>query len=75
MSRCTSTMDLDVHHKQRDGGNGMDNAQVLCQRCHESTTTYGTPGETPPPFSEATKERAIRRAGNQCECTSDRGCH
>ena len=66
--RCTSTYNLEVHHKNRDGGNGLDNAEVLCQRCHANTRTYGIEGKTPPAFSEDTKERAFRRAGNRCEC-------
>jgi len=73
--RCTRTRDLQVHHIRRDGGNGLDNAQVLCASCHETTTTYGTPGKSPEPFDETTKEKAMKRAGNQCQCTSSRGCH
>ncbi len=75
MARCTSTRDLDVHHKRRDGGNGIDNAEVLCQPCHKATSTFGAPGNTPPSFDEDTKQRALRRAGNQCECTKSGGCH
>jgi 5-methylcytosine-specific restriction endonuclease McrA len=75
MARCTRTRGLEVHHRRRDGGNGLDNAVVLCGPCHEGTTSFGTPGKPPPPFSEETKKRARARAGNQCECTSTRGCH
>ena len=75
MARCTRTRNLDVHHKRRDGDSGLDNAEVLCPPCHEATTTYGTPGPTPLPFSEETKKKALARAGNQCECTSWSGCH
>ena len=75
MSRCTRTNNLAVHHKRRDGGNELDNAQVLCQECHSPTSTYGVPGNTPPAFSPLTKELALSKAGKQCECTSDRGCH
>ena len=75
MARCTKKSGLEVHHKRRTGGNGMDNAQVLCANCHEETTTYGQPGNSPPAFSEQTKKEALKRAGNQCECTSNRGCH
>ena len=32
MSQCTRTNNLEVHHKRRDGGNGLDNAEVLCVR-------------------------------------------
>lgn len=73
MARCTKTRDLEVHHRRRDGGDGIDNAEVLCRPCHQATTTYGTPGTSPPPFSQDVKDRAMRRAGNQCECTRDAG--
>jgi len=75
MARCTRKDGLEVHHKRRDGGNGLDNAEVLCDPCHEATRTYGTPGKTPPPFSEETKAKAFGRAENQCECTRAGGCH
>ncbi len=75
MARCTKTYGLEVHHKSRYGGNGLDNAEVLCQPCHEATPSYGTPGGSPPDFSEQTKQAALRRAGNQCECTRTGGCH
>ena len=74
MERCTSTRNLEVHHVRRDGGNDLSNAQVLCQSCHEQTASYGEPGQSPPDFDEGTKAKALRRAGNQCECTRD-GCH
>jgi 5-methylcytosine-specific restriction endonuclease McrA len=67
---------LEVHHKRRDGGNGLQNAEVLCQRCHAAgTSTYGVSGPTPPPFSEETKRLALAQAGNRCECTRVCGCH
>lgn len=75
MARCTRTSGLEVHHKSRYGGNGLDNAEVLCQPCHEATSSYGTPGVSPPDFSEETRQAALRRAGNQCECTRTGGCH
>jgi 5-methylcytosine-specific restriction endonuclease McrA len=76
MARCTRTRNLEVHHKRRDGGNGVDNTEVLCQPCHSAgTSTYGEPGKTPPPFDESTKQAALRRAENQCECTRVGGCH
>jgi hypothetical protein len=74
MSRCTVTTKLDVHHKRRDGGNGIENAQVLCQSCHVNTSSYGVPGNSPPEFSRQTKEAALKRAGNQCECEKAE-CH
>ena len=75
MSRCTRTTNLEVHHIRRDGGNNLDNAEVLCSKCHQETHSYGTPGKSPDPFSEETKSRALRKAGNQCECTRTSGCH
>ncbi|MBU2758822.1 HNH endonuclease [Acidithiobacillus sulfurivorans] len=75
MTRCTRTRELEVHHVRRDGGNDIGNAEVLCQACHKATSTYGSPGKSPPPFDQATKERALRRARNQCECTRTGGCH
>jgi 5-methylcytosine-specific restriction endonuclease McrA len=55
LSRCIRKQNLEVHHKRRDGGNGLDNAEVLCQKCHAATSTYAIPGKTPPPFSDDTK--------------------
>ena len=75
MARCTRTRNLEVHHKRRDGGNDLSNAEVLCEPCHEATSTYGVPGSAPPEFIEETKQAALRRAGNQCECTRTGGCH
>jgi 5-methylcytosine-specific restriction endonuclease McrA len=74
MSRCNAKENLEVHHKRRDGGNSIANAQVLCQSCHKNTSTYGTPGNSPPEFSSQTKEAALKRAGNCCECEKN-GCH
>ncbi len=75
MARCTRTRDLDVHHKRKDGGNGLDNAEVLCQPCHKATSSFGVPSRPANPFDEDTKQKALRRAGNQCECTKTGGCH
>lgn len=75
MSRCNKTRNLEVHHKRRDGGNGLDNAEVLCQNCHSATSTYGTDGKSPEPFLQQTKDRAFVRAGNRCECTKVSSCH
>lgn len=75
MSRCKRTRELQVHHKRRDGGNGIGNAEVLCPKCHEATSTYGTPGKTPSAFSDDARKKALERAGNRCECTRSGGCH
>ena len=75
MARCTRTEEMEVHHIRRDGGNDINNARVLCQKCHEATATYGSDGNSPPPFSAAVKLRAYMRAANQCQCESTSGCH
>lgn len=72
--RCSSTRNLEIHHVTRTGGNQLNNAQVLCHDCHVNTQTYGVPGNSPAPFTQDTKDAALRRAGNRCECTRDR-CH
>lgn len=73
--RCTRTSNLEVHHKRRDGGNDINNAQVLCHDWHVNTITYGTEGESPQPFSEFTKQLAKERAGYQCECIKTTRIH
>lgn len=73
--RCNRTFGLEVHHKRRDGGNSLSNAEVLCGNCHAATSTYGVSGPTPAAFSEETKKQALKRAGHQCECTRTGGCH
>lgn len=75
MARCTRTKELEVHHKRRDGGNSLDNAEVLCPKCHAGTATYGTAGTSPPAFTQETKDKALKQAGNQCQCTRISGCH
>ena len=68
--RCKSTTTLQVHHKRVDGGNSLSNAEVLCHDCHCNTDSYGNTGhDSPPPFTPKTREEALTRAGNQCECT------
>ena len=75
MARCIRTVNLEVHHIRRDGGNGINNAKVLCQECHTATATYAEPGKSPEPFSENIKKLALKNANYQCECTSESGCH
>ncbi len=67
--RCTNTKGLEVHHKRRDGGIDLSNAEVLCHHCHVNTSSYGTPGKSPHPFPVLVKANALKRAGNRCECT------
>jgi len=40
-TKCGSTEKLEIHHKRSKGGNGLDNLETLCQKCHEETPTYG----------------------------------
>jgi cytochrome c553 len=75
MTRCTRKNDLDIHHKRRDGGNGLDNAEVLCRTCHVATGASGGPDTLPPVFDQYTKYMAQIRAGYQCECMRTGGCH
>lgn len=75
MTRCAKRTELEVYHVRREGGNGLDNAEVLCQKCSTMTTMYGAPGISPPPFDAATKHLALRLADNCCECVRGNGCH
>jgi len=75
MPRCTKVRGLTVHHILRTGTNNLSNAEVLCPKCHQATSSYGTPGVTPPPFTEETKQKALIRAKNRCECKRKGGCH
>ena len=75
MARCTRTTNLEVHHKRKDGGNDLSNAEVLCQKCHEATDTFGKQGESPPDFIDVIRLAAIKIVWDQCECTRTGGCH
>jgi len=75
MSRCNRTRDLEVHHKRIDGGNGLDNAMVLCHQCHVNTCSYGDSNhKSPEPFTATTKILALARAGYRCECEKGECC-
>ncbi len=71
MARCTCRTGLEVHHIRRNGGNGLDNAEVLCHECHVNTATFGVHGKSPKPFPQSVKDLALKRAGNRCECTRE----
>jgi hypothetical protein len=75
IDRCTRTTGLDVYPLRRDGDGGLDNAQVLCRRCHAAAKGYELPGRKPPPFDRPTKDAALERAGHRCECTRIGACH
>ncbi len=75
MSRCERTWDLEVHHKRVDGGNGLNNAMVLCRTCHKNTSSWCDPNHrSPEPFSDSIKKQALERAGNRCECEKGTCC-
>jgi len=71
MKKCNARRNLEVHHRSRNGGNKLNNAQVLCRGCHSQTNSYGKAGESPKPFSDTTKKLAVLMANYQCQC---RGC-
>ncbi|HMM20846.1 MAG TPA: hypothetical protein PKA10_08890 [Selenomonadales bacterium] len=75
MARCIRTRKLEVYHRKSDGGNGLDNAEVLCPACREALSAALPAGVYPPAFSAATKQTALRNSGNRCECTRTGGCH
>lgn len=75
MPRCTRRSNLDIHLKGRDDGIGLDNAVVLCRKCHEAGGAAGDPETNPPEFDSYTAYKAQVRAGYQCECMRTDGCH
>jgi 5-methylcytosine-specific restriction endonuclease McrA len=75
MPRCAVRSNLGIHHIRRDGGNGLENAEVLCQKCHKATATFPVPGKSPVPFDQETKVKALRQAGGQCQCARTSDCH
>lgn len=75
MARCTRTINLEVYHRQSSGDNDLRNAKILCETCHNAAPNYSTIGKAPSAFAEETKKAALKRAGNQCECTWSGGCH
>jgi len=66
--RTAPQFPLTVHHIDRNSGNGINNARVLCNPCHTQTPTYGKEGTSPPDFSEATRKQALKDAENKCQC-------
>jgi hypothetical protein len=70
MGRCLIGLHLAVHHKRADGGNQIDNAEVLCPICQINAGHYGQPGlKKPPDFDQSVIILALRNASYQCECT------
>jgi 5-methylcytosine-specific restriction endonuclease McrA len=75
MARCIRKVNLEVRHISQTGGNSLSNARVLCYKCHEAITVYDPYEASPPAFSRDTKDKALAKAGYQCECTATGGCH
>lgn len=75
MSRCKRTYELDVYQKRPGKGHHLANAVVLCRTCYERTPFSDVPRGVHEPFGDATREMALRLAGNRCQCKSSRGCH
>jgi hypothetical protein len=75
MQRCSRFDGLQVYHVMRDGGNGLDNAQVLCRRCYELMDRPKAEGPEPQPFKEEVVRKALELAGYRCQCQSSGGCH
>ncbi len=75
MARCMRKVNLDVRHITQTGGNSLSNARVLCFKCHESTSSIDAYEASPPDFGRDTKEKALAKAGYQCECTATGKCH
>jgi hypothetical protein len=75
MARCERINDLDVYQKRRDGGDDLQNVEVLCRKCYVATATHGDPGTTTPEVDGYTKYLAWTIAGHRCECTRTHCCH
>ncbi|MFA5047016.1 MAG: hypothetical protein WC542_13920 [Paludibacter sp.] len=76
MSRCTQTTNIEVRHLRSDGGNGINNAIVLCKICNAAIGFYDKNNVKPEPFSQVVIEKALKKAENRCQCTCKiHGCH
>lgn len=53
----------------------MENIKVYCKACYEALVGKGRPDESIADVSPDTRDRALMRSGNRCECTSSKGCH
>lgn len=74
ITRCDATNRLEVRHKRKDRGNGIENAIVLCSDCYANKNALDAPGNSAPPFTDLTKAFALRNAGHRCECMKQ-NCH
>jgi hypothetical protein len=59
----------------KDSGAESGNIKVYCAKCYEMLVGKGEPLESVTDVSADVRERALKRAGERCECTSDAGCH
>jgi hypothetical protein len=75
MGRCTNTSNLRILHRVKDSGAESGNIKVYCTECYEMLVGKGKPSENVQDVSADTRERALKRAGDRCECTSAAGCH
>ena len=76
MGRCRIVFNLAVRHKHADGGNLIDNTEVLCPICRFNTGPHGRPGRnSPPDFDEEIKFSALRKVKYRCECTREQCRH
>ena len=76
MSQCLQTTNIEVRHKRSEGGNGINNAIVLCKICNAAIGFYDSKKIKPEPFPPKVVEKALKKAGNRCQCTCKiHGCH
>lgn len=75
MARCTGIGNLEIHYKKLNGGSGVDNTILLCQKCLSAELLNSPRVVNPPEFDEMVKIQALSRAGYQCECNRTNGCH
>ena len=75
MPQCGRTENLKVHYKRKNGGNELDNAIVLCDKCYKATLSNSEMDDELEFFTETTKMLALVLAHYRCECTSNSGCH
>ncbi len=39
--RCSQTYGLEAHHITQGGSDTLSRCEILCQKCHENTQSYG----------------------------------
>jgi hypothetical protein len=73
--RCKNTSGLRVLHRRIGAGAAVGNLKVYCAACYARKVGKGAPDENVSDVGRDAIERALRRAGNRCECTDAAGCH